>query len=236
MRKDGRASDALRTVKVVRRYTDAPPGSVLIEMGGTRVICTACVEPGVPPFLRGKGQGWLTAEYGMLPSSTGSRKPRERAGMVDSRSQEMHRLIGRSLPAVLAFKNLGENTVWIDCDVLQADGGTRTAAITGAYLALHDALKWMEGKRMLFKWPLPSSLAAVSVGIVGGEPRLDLDYEEDSSAEVDMNLVMTGGGRFIELQGTAEKKPFGGADLEALLALGRKGIAELTQIQNKALA
>ncbi len=236
MRKDGRARDALRSVKVTRRFTEAAPGSVLIEMGRTRVLCTASVEAGVPMFLRGKNQGWVTAEYGMLPGSTERRKARDKAGKVDGRTQEIQRLIGRSLRAVVSFQDLGENTLWVDCDVLQADGGTRTAAVTGGYLALHDALKWMESKRMLFKWPLAASVAAVSVGVVGGEPRLDLDYEEDVSAEVDMNVVMTGDGRFIEVQGTAEKKPFGGPELEALLALSRKGIAELTDIQKKALA
>ena len=236
MRKEGRADDALRPVKVTRRFTEAAPGSVLIEMGRTRVLCTASVESGVPMFLRGKNQGWVTAEYGMLPGSTERRKPRDKAGKVDGRTQEIQRLIGRSLRAVVNFADLGENTLWVDCDVLQADGGTRTAAVTGGYLALHDALKWMESKRMLFKWPLAASVAAVSVGVLGGAPRLDLDYEEDVSAEVDMNIVMTGDGRFIEVQGTAEKKPFGGPELEALLSLGRKGIAELTDIQKKALA
>lgn len=236
MRKDGRAPDALRPVKVTRHFTQSAPGSVVIEMGKTIVLCTAVVERGVPDFLKGKGQGWVTAEYGMLPGSTDRRKPRERAGKVDGRTQEIQRLIGRSLRAVVSFPDLGENTVWVDCDVLQADGGTRTAAITGGYIALVDALKWMESKRMLFKWPLPVGVAAISVGMVEGEARLDLDYVEDVAAEVDMNVVMTGDGRFIEVQGTAEKKPFGPGELERLLALGRKGIAELDAIQRKALA
>ncbi len=236
MRKDGRSPDQLRPVKVTRKFTEHAPGSVLIEMGRTRVLCTASVDTGVPPFLRGKGQGWLTAEYGMLPSSTETRKPREKAGKVDGRSQEIQRLIGRSLRSIVTFANLGENTLWVDCDVLQADGGTRTAAITGAYIALHDALKWMEAKRMLFKWPLPIGVAAISVGIVDGVPLLDLDYSEDVAAEVDMNVVMTSDGRFVEVQGTAEKKPYTDAELQTLLALGRKGIAQLAEIQKKALA
>ena len=236
MRKDGRTPDALRPVKLTRRFTEVAPGSVLIEMGRTRVFCTASVQNGVPDFLRGKGQGWLTAEYGMLPGSTEQRKQRDKAGKVDGRSQEIQRLIGRSLRSIVDFKNLGENTVWIDCDVLQADGGTRTAAVTGGYVALVDALKWMESKRMLFKWPLTDSVAAVSVGIASGKPLLDLDYSEDVSAEVDMNVVMTGAGRYIEVQGTGEKRPFEGKELESLLALAGKGITELTEAQKKALA
>lgn len=234
MRPSGRAPRELRSVNIQRQYTKNAPGSVLIEMGGTRVLCTANVEPKVPPFLEGKGKGWLTAEYGMLPGSTSPRKARDRSGKVDGRSVEIQRLIGRSLRNIVALDRLGENTLWIDCDVLDADGGTRTASITGAFVAVVDAV---------MKSPLAGaasaifldSVAAVSVGVLDGEVWLDLDYPEDSSAGVDMNLVMTGRGRFIEVQGTGETTSFTQEELTAMLAAGRAGIALLTEHQRQAL-
>jgi ribonuclease PH len=236
MRPDGRRPDQLRPLRFVRHYTEIAPGSVLLHAGKTIVLCTASIDPKVPDFLAGRGLGWVTAEYGMLPASTQNRKPRERA-KVDGRTYEIQRLIGRALRAVVDRELLGERTLWVDCDVLQADGGTRTAAITAAWVAVHDALRWLESEGVRFaRWPLLDQIAAVSVGIVGGEARLDLAYAEDSGAEVDMNLVMTGDGRFVEVQGTAEGAPFSQPQLDALLALGKQGLAEILRQQREALA
>ncbi|HMM72321.1 MAG TPA: ribonuclease PH, partial [Rhodocyclaceae bacterium] len=211
-------------------------GSVLIEMGDTRVLCTASVEEKVPPFLRGRGRGWVTAEYGMLPRSTHTRSEREAArGKQSGRTQEIQRLIGRSLRAVTDLDALGERQITLDCDVLQADGGTRCAAITGAFIALHDAVSGLLAKGLIRQMVLREHVAAVSVGIVGGEPRLDLDYAEDSACDTDMNLVMTASGGIVEIQGTAEAAPFTRAELDLLLELGRQGIAELIAAQRRAL-
>jgi len=234
MRIDGRKADELRRTKITRNYIKDAEGSVLIEMGDTRVICTATVENSVPPFLRGKGTGWVTAEYAMLPRSSAQRIQRERS-KVGGRTHEIQRLIGRSLRSVVDMKALGERSVLIDCDVVQADGGTRTASITGAYVALVDALRHMKKKGMIERVPVTDHLAAVSVGIVGGKPMLDLCYTEDSAAEVDMNLVMTGKGAIVEVQGTAEGEPFSKAELGRLLALGEKGIRLLIRKQKEAL-
>ena len=219
-----------------RGFTEHSQGSVLACFGRTRVLCTATVTDGVPHFLKGKGQGWLTAEYSMLPSSTPGRKPRDRAGKVDGRSVEIQRLIGRALRAVVDLKRMPERTLWVDCDVLQADGGTRTTSISGAWLAIHDALTWMDGKRLLREWPLMDQLGAVSVGIVDGTPVCDLDYPEDSKAETDMNLVMTGSGRFVEVQGAAEGAPFDRSELDRMLELGEGGIRSIFEAQKAALA
>jgi ribonuclease PH len=233
-----RAADALRPVKMTRSFTMHAEGAVLVEFGQTRVLCTCSVEDRVPGFLKGRGQGWLTAEYGMLPRSTHTRMDREAArGKQSGRTQEIQRLIGRALRAVVDLSLLGERTLQIDCDVLQADGGTRTASITGAYVAVVDALGAMRKQGMLAAEinPLRDSVAAVSVGIIGGVPMLDLDYGEDSSAHTDMNVVMTGAGGFVEVQGTAEGAPFSHAELQRLLALATSGIAELTRLQHAAL-
>ena len=235
-RPSGRAADQLRAVSIERHYTRHAEGSVLISFGDTRVLCTATIEDGVPPFLRGKGQGWVTAEYGMLPRATHTRTPREAArGKQTGRSQEIQRLIGRSLRAALDLAALGERTVTIDCDVLQADGGTRTASITGAYLALADACQNLQARRLLPASPLHGQVAAVSVGIVRGVPMLDLDYAEDSEAETDMNVVMNNGGAFIEVQGTAEGHAFRRHELDALLNLAASGIGQLFALQAQAL-
>jgi ribonuclease PH len=234
MRIDGRKADELRRIKITRNYIKDAEGSVLIEMGDTRVICTATVENSVPPFLRGKGTGWVTAEYAMLPRSSAQRIQRER-NKVGGRTHEIQRLIGRSLRSVVDMKALGERSVLIDCDVVQADGGTRTASITGAYVALVDALRHMKKQGMIERVPVTDHLAAVSVGIVGGKPMLDLCYAEDSTAEVDMNLVMTGKGAIVEVQGTAEGEPFSKAELGKLLSLGEKGIKLLVKKQKEAL-
>jgi ribonuclease PH len=227
----------MRAVKLTRAYTRHAEGSVLVEFGDTKVLCTASVEAKVPGFLRDKGRGWVTAEYGMLPRATHTRGEREAArGKQSGRTQEIQRLIGRALRAVTDLPALGENTVHIDCDVLQADGGTRTAAITGSFVALHDALTWMRGKGMIAAMPVKDFVAAVSVGVFQGTPVLDLDYPEDSACQTDMNVVMTGAGRFVEVQGTAEGEPFARAELDALLALAAQGIAELVAQQRKALA
>jgi ribonuclease PH len=232
-----RRADGLRPVRFHRRYTRHAEGSVLVEMGHTQVLCTASVEEKVPPFLKGKGQGWVTAEYGMLPRATNTRASREAAaGKQSGRTQEIQRLIGRSLRAVTDLGILGERQITIDCDVLQADGGTRCASITGAMVALADALAWLRDKGLLARDPLRDFVAAVSVGIVGGEPVLDLDYSEDSSCDTDMNVVMTGAGHFVEIQGTAEKAPFTRAQMSTLLDLSAKGIAELISLQREALA
>ena len=236
-RPSGRAPDELREVRFTRRFTKHAAGSVLVEFGDTKVLCTASVAAQVPPFLRGKGRGWVTAEYGMLPRATHTRGEREAArGKQSGRTQEIQRLIGRALRAVIDLPALGEHTIHVDCDVLQADGGTRTAAITGSFVAVHDALTWMRGKGMIAALPVREFVAAVSVGVYEGEPVLDLDYPEDSACQTDMNVVMTGGGRFVEVQGTAEGEPFARAELDALLALAARGIAELVAHQRRALS
>jgi ribonuclease PH len=236
MRPSGRAADELRPIRFTRGYTRHAEGSVLVEFGETRVLCTATVENGVPGFLRGKGQGWVTAEYGMLPRATHTRSAREAArGRQSGRTQEIQRLIGRSLRAVVDLRALGERTVTIDCDVLQADGGTRTAAITGGYVALVDAVAAMTRCGDLLKNPLHGQIAAVSVGICGGVAVLDLDYAEDVEAETDMNVVMNGGGAFVEVQGTAEGHAFRRHELDELLNLAAAGIGRLTALQAEAL-
>src|ERR1700689_5525783 len=235
-RQGGRGADVLRPVRFTRRFTCHAEGSVLVEFGDTRVLCTASVDEGVPPFLRGKGQGWVTAEYGMLPRATHTRSPREAArGKQSGRTQEIQRLIGRSLRAALDLAGLGERTVTIDCDVLQADGGTRTAAITGAYVALADACENLRARGLLSYIPLHGQVAAVSVGIVRGVAMLDLDYSEDSEAETDMNVVMNNGGAFIEGQGTAEGHGFRRQPLDALLNPAVSGIGDLCALQAQAL-
>jgi ribonuclease PH len=236
MRANGRRAHELRPTKFVRGYTRHAEGSVLVEFGDTRVLCTATVEETVPAFLRGTGRGWVTAEYGMLPRATHTRTEREAArGAQSGRTQEIQRLIGRALRAVTDLAQLGERTVRLDCDVLQADGGTRTAAITGGFVALHDALCWMRDRGMIAALPVKDFVAAVSVGMHGGEALLDLDYAEDSACDTDMNVVMTGAGRFVEVQGTAEGEPFTREALDRLLALAAGGIAELIARQRRAL-
>jgi ribonuclease PH len=237
MRPSGRAPDELRPVRITRGFTRHAEGSVLVEFGDTRVLVTATVEDGVPSFLRGKGDGWITAEYGMLPRSTHTRSPREAArGKQGGRTLEIQRLIGRSLRAALDMTKLGENTIYLDCDVIQADGGTRTASITGAMVALVDALKVLKKRGALKGEPLKQMVAAVSVGIYQGVPVLDLDYLEDAAAETDLNVVMTDAGGFIEVQGTAEGAPFQPEELTAMLDLARKGLNELFELQRAALA
>ncbi|MEZ6017701.1 MAG: ribonuclease PH [Planctomycetota bacterium] len=235
-RNDGRSPGDLRPITFQRKFTNRAHGSVLVSFGETRVLCTAIVQDGVPFFMKGKGRGWVTAEYAMLPSSTNERKSRDKAGKVDGRSIEIQRLIGRALRGVVDPSLLTERTIWVDCDVLQADGGTRTAAISGAWVALHDAISWMDSQRYLKAWPLKSQLGAVSVGIVGGTALCDLNYEEDSRAETDMNLVMTDAGKFIEVQGAAEGAPFDRAELDTMLELGGAGIAQIFALQKAALA
>jgi ribonuclease PH len=234
-RKDGRAPGDLRPIRLERRFLKTAPGAVLCSFGDTRVLCTATWVDGVPPFLQNKGQGWLTAEYGMLPASTHARKQRDRNGKLDGRSVEIQRLIGRALRAVTDLTKLTERTLWIDCDVLQADGGTRTAAITGSYVALVDCLKAMDRARILRAWPLKDQLGAVSVGLVAGEILCDLDYAEDSQADADVNLVMTGAGAFVEVQGTAEGAPFRKEELQAMLELGEAAIRRIFELQRAAL-
>jgi ribonuclease PH len=236
MRPSGRAPDELRSIRFTRRYTKHAEGSVLVEFGDTRVLCNVSIDEKVPNFLKGKGQGWVTAEYGMLPRATGSRMQREAAaGKQGGRTQEIQRLIGRSLRAAIDLKRLGERTLTVDCDVIQADGGTRTASITGACVALHDALGALRARKLLTGDPLRHFVASVSVGIVKGVPVLDLDYAEDSTAETDMNFVMNETGGFIEIQGTAEGETFSAAEMQAMTALAQKGIAELIQRQRTAL-
>ena len=236
MRNDGRSAKVLRPITITRNFTKHAEGSVLIELGDTKVLCTASVEESVPPFLRGKGTGWVTAEYAMLPRATHTRSSREAAkGKQTGRTLEIQRLIGRSLRAVTDLKMLGERSVYIDCDVLQADGGTRTASITGAYVALVDALTTLKTKGLLAEIPLKEAVAAVSVGIVGGEALLDLNYIEDSSAEVDMNFVITSSGRFVEVQGTAETEPFTSAEMDAMRDLALAGVQQLFAFQRGAL-
>lgn len=237
-RADGRADHELRPVTFTRGFQQHPAGSVLVEFGGTKVLCAASVTTGVPRWRKGSGLGWLTAEYAMLPSATHERSDRESVkGRVGGRTHEISRLIGRSLRACLDLRSLGENTIAVDCDVLQADGGTRTAAITGAYVALADALEWGREKKFLSQkaQPLTDSVAAISVGIVGGKPMLDLAYTEDSRAETDMNVVVTGRGLFVEVQGTAEAAPFDRTELNALLDLALAGTISLTEFQNTSL-
>lgn len=236
LRNDGRTSQQLRPITLTRHFTRYAEGSVLVTFGATKVLCNATIEETVPPFLRGKGQGWVTAEYAMLPRATHTRSPRESTkGKVSGRTHEIQRLIGRSLRAVIDLAALGERTIQIDCDVIQADGGTRTAAITGAWVALSDALNGLVAQGKLKASPLRDTVAAVSVGIVGGVPMLDLCYEEDSSAEVDMNVVVTGDGRFVEVQGTAEAEPFTSAELDLLRDLALRGCVELALLQQTAL-
>jgi ribonuclease PH len=231
---DNRPANALRLTRLTPHYVKHPEGSVLIEAGDTRVICTASVEDRVPPFRRNSGKGWVTAEYGMLPRSTTTRNQREAtAGKVGGRTQEIQRLIGRSLRAVTRLEEMGERTIWIDCDVIQADGGTRTAAITGGFVALVLALQKMRAQNQISTMPVRDFVAATSVGIVDGQPLLDLAYEEDSRADVDMNIVQTGDGRFIEVQGTAEAAPFGRDALLALLDLAQEGIRQLNALQRE---
>jgi len=236
MRGDGRAADELRPVRIEPGFVRSASGSALIEAGGTRVICTASVDESVPRWMKGQGKGWVTAEYGMLPASTGDRKQRDvTKGRPDGRTVEIQRLIGRSLRGVIDFEALGERTVWVDCDVLEADGGTRCAAITGGYVALELALARLVTAGKLDALPLTGSVAAVSCGVVGGEPLLDLDYPEDSTAEVDMNVVMTGDGGLVEVQATGERTPLSRTSLDALLVLAAGGIEELRAAQRAAV-
>ena len=236
MRPSGRQPDQLRPVSIQRRFTKHAEGSVLVSFGDTQVIVTASVETSVPRFLKGQGQGWVTAEYGMLPRATGSRNQREAArGKQGGRTVEIGRLIGRSLRAAIDLKALGEHSITLDCDVIQADGGTRTASITGAYVALCDAINWMLERGLIKKSPIKHPLAAVSVGVWNNTPVLDLDYAEDSTAETDLNVIMTASGGFVEIQGTAEGEPFAPDELNAMLALAQKGVAELCDIQQAAL-
>jgi len=236
-RADGRSPSDLREVRITRNWLDHAEGSVLVEFGSTRVLVAASVTEGVPRWRKGSGLGWVTAEYAMLPRATHTRSEREvKRGQIGGRTHEISRLIGRSLRAVIDYAALGENTIVLDCDVLQADGGTRTASVTGAYVALADAVSWLRDRNLLVGEPLTGSVAAVSVGVIGGTPMLDLCYSEDSTAEVDLNVVATGAGEFVEVQGTAEGKPFDRARLDELLDLGLAGCARLTRLQQEALA
>jgi ribonuclease PH len=237
MRHNARASNQLRPVEILRNYTRHPEGSVLVSFGDTRVLCTASVEEKVPSFLKGQGRGWVTAEYGMLPRATNTRTQREAAsGRQSGRTQEIQRLIGRSLRSVMNMEALGERTIQVDCDVLQADGGTRTASVTGAFVAVYDAATRLMDKQIVQQWPIRDFVAAVSVGIVQGESRVDLDYAEDSGCDTDMNVVMTGRGGLVEVQGTAEGEPFSRAALNQMMELAERAILELIQIQKKSLA
>jgi ribonuclease PH len=234
---DGRKAEDLRPVSFTRHFTSSSPGSVLVEFGKTRVLCTASIAHEVPKWLEGRGQGWITAEYGMLPGSTQERKPRERSGKTDGRTAEIQRLIGRAIRSIVDMEMLGEKTIWLDCDVIEADGGTRTAAITGAYVALMDAVKALEKEGVRFAAPpVKDSVSAVSVGVFKNELLLDLCYVEDSKADVDMNVVLTGRGLIVEVQGTAEKTPFDTTRLMALYKLAEKGCLELKELQKQALA
>src|ERR1700712_2172474 len=236
-RSGGRAADQLRAVRITRGYTIHAEGSVLIEFGNTKVLCTASVEEKVPPHKRGSGEGWVTAEYGMLPRATHTRGDREAArGKQSGRTQEIQRLIGRSLRCVFDLEALGERTISLDCDVIQADGGTRTAAITGAFVAAHDAVTWLQAQSKLTSSPIREFVAAISVGIVDGTPLLDLEYTEDSACDTDMNVVMTGAGHFVEVQGTAEGAAFTREEMNLLLGLADKGIGELIVMQRQALS
>ncbi len=236
-RPSGRLANQLRKVQITRDYSDYAEGSALIEFGNTKVICSATVESGVPRFLRGHSQGWVTAEYGMLPRSTGERMNREAVrGKQSGRTQEIQRLIGRSLRAAIDLKQLGDHTIYVDCDVIQADGGTRTASITGAFVALVDALRWLQRNKSIRSDPLQKMIAAVSVGIFDGVAVLDLDYAEDRDAQTDMNVVMTENAEFIEVQGTAESSPFSETQFTQMLALAKQGIVDLIKLQNLALS
>ena len=236
MRTDNRLNDELRQVKITRNYLLHPEGSVLIEVGNTKVICTAMIEDRVPPFLKGTGKGWVSAEYSMIPGSTVIRKSRDvNKGKIDGRSQEIQRLIGRSLRSVVDLDGFGERTMWIDCDVIQADGGTRTASVTGAFVAMADAFHKLKGDELIEKIPVKSFVSAVSVGILNGEAILDLCYEEDSKAEVDMNIVMTDEGKFVEIQGTGEEATFSHDELMQLISLATKGCHDLYEIQRNIL-
>ena len=235
-RSDGRAPNQMRTVSIKKNFIKHAEGSVLIQVGDTKVICNASVEEKVPPFLRDKKQGWVTAEYSMLPRSTHTRTPRESSrGKVSGRTQEIQRLIGRSLRTVVDMEQLGERTIWIDCDVIQADGGTRTASITGAFVAMCLAMKQLKKEKKIKTIPIKDYVAATSVGVLEGKKILDLDYSEDSIAEVDMNIVKTGSGGFVEIQGTAEQEPFSDKDMDAMLSLANKGIKELIALQKKTI-
>ncbi len=233
---DGRKPSELRPIKIKRNFTKSPAGSVMIECGNTQVLCTASIEEGLPPWREKSGKGWLTAEYEMLPASTGDRRKRNRGGKVDGRTTEIQRLIGRSLRAIMDFDKLGPRSIWIDCDVIQADGGTRTTSITGAYVALVDAVRLLQKKKLITRSPLVDSVAAVSVGICDGKVLLDLCYEEDSTAEVDFNVVMTGKNRFVEVQGTAEAGTFDADQMDAMLKSARTGLGRLRRMQKQALA
>ena len=235
-RQDGRGAEFLRKVNITRNFMKFAEGSCLIELGDTKVICTASVDDGVPQFLKGKGGGWVTSEYSMLPRSCQQRVQREAVrGAVGGRTHEIQRLIGRSMRAIVDLPALGERSIWIDCDVIQGDGGTRCASITGSFIALSDAVSWMKKKGMISKPPVLDHVAAISVGLIKGEPVIDLTFQEDSNADVDMNIVMTGGGKFIEVQGTAEGEPFDGEQLHKLLELAKNGIGQLIDIQKKIL-
>lgn len=233
---DGRSTDQLRPVEIKRNYLRHAEGSALITMGGTTVLCSASVDEYVPSFLKGSGKGWVTAEYGMLPRSTNTRVSRDgRRGSISGRTQEIQRLIGRSLRAVFDLGSLGERSILIDCDVLEADGGTRTASITGSYVALYDAVRWLQNRELVDSSLIKDSVAAISVGIIDGTPMLDLCYAEDSNADVDMNIVMTGSGAMVEIQGTAEQNPFTTDQLNTMLDLGRQGIEQLVAMQKQVL-
>ena len=234
-RTDGRRPDELRPIRIIRGFTKSAAGSVLIKAGETHVLCTASVEEAVPPWRKDSGLGWVTAEYDMLPASTGERRPRSRGKGVDGRAQEIQRLVGRSLRAIVDMKKLGQRTIWVDCDVLQADGGTRTASITGSYIALMDAVTALRRTKLLAASPITDSVAAISVGLVAGRALLDLNYDEDKDAEVDFNIVQTGRGRFIEVQGTAEGGAFSRSQLSSIISLGEKGIRQLRTIQHRTL-
>ncbi len=236
LRPDGRPADKLRDIKITRNFLKTAEGSALIEIGNTKVICTASIEDKVPPFLKDRKKGWVTAEYSMLPRSTSTRTSRESAtGKIGGRTHEIQRLIGRAMRSVTDLEALGERTIWLDCDVIQADGGTRTASITGAFVALLDAIRYAQENRIIDKQPVKNYIAAVSVGIIDGKPMLDLSYEEDAAAEVDMNIVMTDSDKFIEIQGTAELNPFDNNMLQELLSLAKSGIKEIIAIQKKVL-
>jgi ribonuclease PH len=236
MRPDGRSADKLRDIKTTTNFLKTAEGSALIEIGNTKVICTASIEDRVPPFLKDQNKGWVTAEYAMLPRSTQTRKTRESvSGKIGGRTHEIQRLIGRAMRSVTDLKALGERTIWLDCDVIQADGGTRTASISGAFVALMEAIKYAQENKMIDSQPVRDYISAVSVGVVEGKPILDLSYAEDSAAEVDMNIVMTGSGKFIEIQGTAETNPFDNSMLQELLVLAQAGVKEITAIQKKVL-
>jgi len=236
MRVDGRQPEELRPIRFERNFTRYSAGSVLVEFGETKVLCTASIEENVPSFLQHTGKGWVTAEYSMLPSATQNRRARDgRRGPVDGRTQEIQRLIGRSLRAAVDLGGFGERTIWVDCDVIQADGGTRTAAITGGFVALVDCFRYLQGQRTIKKSPLKANVGAISVGIVGGDPVTDLCYLEDSKADVDMNVVMNDRDEFIEIQGSSEGDTFGSTRLEAMLALAKKSLGEIFELQNRAL-